>query len=145
MALRVMERLGGYQVFRSPAGTELQLAEAVRRGLPVSALDHMIRSLTPGTASQSEVYRVVGSARTLQRKRSRGAPLSPDESDRLVRLARILVRAEEVLGEDDKARRWLATPNQALGEAKPLELLDSDPGTCAVEQLLGRIEHGVVG
>lgn len=143
MSLAVMEKLGGYAAVHRRVTTELQLAAAVRSGLPVAALDHILKLLTPEPATQAEVYRVVGSARTLQRKRSAGLRLSPDESDRLTRLARVLVRAEGVLGDADKARRWLATPNFALGDQKPLALLDSDPGVLAVEQVLGRIEHGV--
>jgi putative toxin-antitoxin system antitoxin component (TIGR02293 family) len=90
------------------------------------------------------VYRVVGSARTLQRKRTAKRPLSADESDRLARLARLLVRSEEALGDEEKAHRWLSQPNRALGGQRPLSLLDSDVGARAVERVLGRIEHGIL-
>jgi putative toxin-antitoxin system antitoxin component (TIGR02293 family) len=61
----------------------------------------------------------------------------------LARLARLLVRAEEALGDREKAHRWLSTPNRALGGRRPLTLLDNDAGALAVERVLGRIEHGV--
>lgn len=54
--------------------------------------------------------------------------MSSDESDRRARLARLLVRTEEVLGTEDKAIAWLNTPNCALGGEVPLHLLDSDAG-----------------
>ena len=55
------------------------------------------------------------------------------------------MRAEQALGDEEKARRWLTRENRALGDAQPLALLDSDAGAEAVEQVLGRIEHGVYG
>jgi len=144
VALRVAEELGGYAVLHRTVATELELADVVRGGLPVSSLDHVLGELTPGVASQQEVYRVIGSARTLQRKRSTGKPLSAEESDRLARLVRLVVRAEEALGDRAAANRWLGKANRALGGRIPLHLLDSDAGALAVERVLGRIEHGVV-
>lgn len=144
MEYSTAKMLGGRRTLRRSVSSELQLARMVREGLPSQALDHVLAELTPGTATQAEVYGVVGSARTLQRKRTAGTRLSPDESDRLARLARILARAEDVLGASDKARRWLGRSNFALGGVKPLVLLDSDAGALVVEQLLGHIEHGIV-
>lgn len=129
-------------MLRETVTSDLQLAGLVRAGLPAQALDHVMRELSPAVAPRAEVYRVVGSARTLQRKRTAHQPLSADESDRLARLARVVVRAEEALGNVDAAHRWLAKPNRSLGGAAPLHLLDSDAGTLAVSQVLGRIEHG---
>ena len=143
MTTPVIKMLGGPRVFRRRMANDLDLAAAVRAGLPVRALDSVLKEMVGDLVSQADVYGVVGSARTLQRKRSQGTTLSPEESDRLARLARIIVRAEDVLGAGDKARRWLGKPNTALGGARPLSLLDSDMGTLAVEQVLGRIEHGV--
>lgn len=144
-AMAVAKKLGGRRVLHREITSELELAEAVRAGLPSSALDHVLAELGRSLlgSSQSEVYRVVGSARTLQRKRSEGTDLSADESDRLARLARLLVRAEEALGDAEKAGHWLTQPNRALSGERPLTLLDSDAGALAVERVLGRIEHGV--
>lgn len=142
-AMAVAEKLGGRRVLRRVISSDLDLADAVRDGLPSSALDHVLAELAEWVGSQAEVYRVVGSARTLQRKRTAHLVLSSDESDRLARLARILVRAEEALAEPEKAYRWLSRPNRGLGGRRPLTLLDSDAGALAVERVLGRIEHGV--
>jgi putative toxin-antitoxin system antitoxin component (TIGR02293 family) len=49
------------------------------------------------------------------------------------------------LGSEEKAARWLRRPNRALGNQAPLDLMDSDIGTRQVEEVLGRIEHGIVG
>jgi len=143
MTTAVMEKLGGYKVFHRKVASDLELDAVVRAGLPVRALDSILALLVGEQVTQADVYGVVGSARTLQRKRSRGTPLSAEESDRLARLARIVVRAEEALGAADRARTWLATPNRALGGRVPFSLLASDAGSLAVERVLGRIEHGI--
>jgi putative toxin-antitoxin system antitoxin component (TIGR02293 family) len=57
--------------------------------------------------------------------------------------AQIAVQASEVLGGKEQAARWLHTPNRALSGQMPLELLDTDLGSRQVEEVLGRIEHGV--
>lgn len=143
MASAVMQKLGGSRVFRRKLTSDLDLDQEVRKGLPVEALDAVLRALVGPDVSQADVYGVVGSARTLQRKRSQGNALSPEESDRLARLARMIVRAEDALGDREHARVWLATPNRALQGRTPLSLLGSDAGTLAVERVLGRLEHGV--
>ena len=139
MESSIARMLGGHRVLRETVTSELQLAALVRAGLPAQSLDHVMDELSPAVAAQAEIYRVVGSVRTLQRKRTEHKPLS----DRLARLARVVVRAEEALGNTHAAHRWLAKPNRALGGAVPLHLLDSDAGTLAVSQVLGSIEHGV--
>lgn len=142
-ATAVAKKLGGKRVLRRDITSELELVEAVRAGLPSTALDHLLGELAGWVGSRDEVYRVVGSARTLQRKRTHRLALSADESDRLARLARLLVRAEEALGDPERAHRWLLRENRALGGRRPLTLLDSDAGALMVERVLGRLEHGV--
>jgi putative toxin-antitoxin system antitoxin component (TIGR02293 family) len=80
--------------------------------------------------------------RTLAR-RKKEKRLHADESDRLFRVGRIAALAEETLGSKDKAKRWLQKPNRALGGAAPLRLLDTELGARQVEDVLGRIAHGV--
>ena len=83
------------------------------------------------------------SARSLQRRRREGR-LARYESDRLYRLARIVALAKSSLGGRDAAIRWLKRPNRALGGKAPLAIIDTEPGACAVENVLGRIAFGGV-
>lgn len=69
--------------------------------------------------------------------------LRPEESERVYRLAKVLAYAESVLGTREKARRWLNSPNQALGNATPFSLLETEAGADEVTHVLGRIEYGV--
>ena len=142
-ALQVAEMLGGRRILRRTITSDLDLASAVNAGLPSGSLDHILDEVEGHIDRNDDVYRIVGSARTLQRKRASRIALSAGESDRLARFARILVRSEEALGDKQKALGWISRPNRALGGKSPLFLLDSDAGTLAVERVLGRIEHGV--
>ncbi len=80
---------------------------------------------------------------TLARRR-RSRRLTPEESDRLYRLARILAHATQVFEDTEAVADWLRSPIVALGKQDPLSLLDTDIGAGQVEQVLGRIEHGVI-
>jgi putative toxin-antitoxin system antitoxin component (TIGR02293 family) len=82
--------------------------------------------------------------RTLAR-RKKEKRLSAEESDRLVRLARIAALAESTLGSRAKASAWLAAGNTALGGRVPVSELDTDLGAEEVEAVLTRLSHGVVG
>ena len=54
--------------------------------------------------------------------------LSPAEGDQALRLARAAALAGELLGSAEEGRRYLHTPNFALGGATPLELLKTGYG-----------------
>jgi putative toxin-antitoxin system antitoxin component (TIGR02293 family) len=79
--------------------------------------------------------------RTLARRQ--GGRLDAQESERLLRLMRLVAQATEVLGTREKAMRWLGLPNRALGDAAPQSLLDTDIGTQAAEAVLTRLAFGV--
>jgi len=136
----VAKALGAYQVLKHKGTTPEALQAQVRTGLPYAALDAVAARYEIGMADLVTVLHVP--ARTLAR-RKREKRLRADESDRLFRLGRIAVLAEEVLGTREKATRWLHQPNRALGQAVPLRQLDTELGTRRVEDLLLRIAHGV--
>jgi putative toxin-antitoxin system antitoxin component (TIGR02293 family) len=68
---------------------------------------------------------------------------SNDESAKLLRLARVVVRANNVFEDSATALHWLKSPNSALSGATPLSVLDTEIGAKSVMETLGRIEHGV--
>ncbi|MEO7146251.1 MAG: antitoxin Xre/MbcA/ParS toxin-binding domain-containing protein, partial [Bryobacteraceae bacterium] len=135
-----MQMLGRQRVSGGGKAAPRDLMERVRAGLPYSALESLMRTLSLTREEASASLSVP--ARTLAR-RKREHKLSAEESDRLFRLARVAARATEVLGKTESAAKWLRAPNRALGGAAPLSVLDTDPGAQEVEQILGRIEWGV--
>jgi putative toxin-antitoxin system antitoxin component (TIGR02293 family) len=132
--------LGGEKTLGKKVSSQQDLINAVRRGLRVSAVDAVIEELDVPRTKVLPTLRIA--RRTLERRKRTGH-LSPEESERLYRLAKILAFAESVLGNKDKARHWLNSPNRALGDVTPLALLETEAGADEVAHVLGRIEYGV--
>lgn len=136
----IAERLGGSEVLHHEIRTDLDLVEALQEGLPPGATDAL---LAAGGITAEELYRIVIPRRTLALRRQKGQPLTPEESDRLARVARVLTAADDAFGNPEKAYRWLRKPNRGLGGQLPLELLSTEAGARIVEQALERIVHGI--
>jgi putative toxin-antitoxin system antitoxin component (TIGR02293 family) len=68
---------------------------------------------------------------------------TPSEPVGIGEIVEIVARAIEVFGDRTKALRWLRTPIPSLGDRTPEEMLECDGGIEQVEEVLGRIEHGV--
>ena len=132
--------LGGKRVLPVTPLCPLDWVSIIRRGISSSAVD----SLTKFThISQAELSAALGiPERTLARRKREGT-LNSEESAKLVRLARVIARAEEVFEDFDAAIDWLKSANSSLSGATPLSLMDTDIGAESVRDTLGRIEHGV--
>jgi putative toxin-antitoxin system antitoxin component (TIGR02293 family) len=111
----------------------------VREGLPLSLLD---QALSDGRITAAELDRLALSRKTLAHRRTLGS-LTPDQSDRLLRLLRMIEEVEATFGDRAKAHTWLRRPTPLLDGEAPLDRLDTDIGTRQVEAMLGRIAHGL--
>lgn len=119
----------------------LSLAAAVRSGLTYRALDRLARETDLPISALGELIHIP--SRTLVRRKTEGR-LQPGESDRLLRASRIFGLAIDLFeGDRAAALQWLSTRHRALGDETPMELLQTDVGAREVENLIGRIEHGV--
>jgi putative toxin-antitoxin system antitoxin component (TIGR02293 family) len=116
-----------------------KVVAAVRRGVAAGMYQWLKESLEVSDQRLSSVVRI--SQRTVKRRLGEGR-FHPDESERLVRVARLTERAKEVFADLEAAREWLKSPQFALGGEIPLEYADTEPGAQIVEDLLGRIAHG---
>ncbi len=85
----------------------------------------------------------LGLARATLHRRKASGRLTPAESDKVVRYARILGHAVHLFGSLENARLWLRTTQRGLGGAVPLEYAQTETGAREVENLLGRIDYGV--
>ena len=92
---------------------------------------------------RSELDQVVIAARTLQHRRSRHEKLSLEESDRVLRLARVLSMAERTYGSRERALAWMRRPIPRLNNRSPLSLLTTETGTRIVEDTLTQIDEGM--
>lgn len=137
--LGALELVGGAAVLGGEITAPMDLVRLVRRGLSVDAVQFVLDS---GRLTLAELDRIVLPRKTLANRRKLGT-LTPEQSDRLVRVARVLAAAEETFGSKDKAGAWLRRPTTALAGERPLDLLDTDEGARTVETVLGRIAHGI--
>jgi putative toxin-antitoxin system antitoxin component (TIGR02293 family) len=131
---------GPAEVLGLEPSTAVELLAAIRAGLPFAALEALAAQLDLPSV---EIAVLLGiPARTVARRRKTDQ-LTPQESDRLFRLARSVAQAFKILGTLTKARLWLLAPNRALGGEVPLQMLDTDIGARQVEEVLLRLSYGV--
>jgi putative toxin-antitoxin system antitoxin component (TIGR02293 family) len=92
---------------------------------------------------RAEIDAAVIPSRTLQHRNSRRERLTLEESDRVVRLVRILSTAETVYGSRERALGWLRRPHPRLAGRSPISLVKTDTGSRIVEELLTQIDEGM--
>ena len=130
--------------FGSPAAAydsgEALLTEA--RAPFARATPGALRSLTERGYSSDEIFALVVPRRTFARRLKQREPLTVEETDRAIRLARVAELADKTFGDKAKAHRWLRKPKRALGQATPLAYLASEAGARLVEDMLYRIDSG---
>jgi putative toxin-antitoxin system antitoxin component (TIGR02293 family) len=119
-----------------------KLVERLEHGLPFKTV---LRLQSASGITVSEIAEIIAiPERTLARRRVSGW-LTPDESERLLRLSRVLDRTVDLFdGDMTTAVAWLRSPARALGNRIPLESIQREPGAREVETLIGRIEDGIV-
>ncbi len=117
------------------------LARRVEEGLSYRTLERLMTNAGFTREAMADLVRI--KPRTLDRRKKSGR-LEPEESDRLLRVSRVLGQAIGLFeGDAAAARRWLSSPKRALGGVAPLNLAKTEVGAREVENLIGRIEHGV--
>jgi putative toxin-antitoxin system antitoxin component (TIGR02293 family) len=140
VAADVASLLGGRPGAGGMIESDFDLLQAVLDGLPVSAVDAIIQS---GAVTADEASRLILAADEMEERRAGIQKLSQDESDRLIRVARVIASATDTFGDAEKAARWLRVPNRGLGGLVPMELLASETGAALVHETLHKIEHGI--
>ena len=124
----------------------MTLMSEVEKGLPLSALDRIVRSLSPGDGSFA--FRLVPRATLARRRKDAASPdagsrLSPEEGARVARLAEVWAFAREVWGSDDAARDFLFRPHALLEGRRPIDVvLANEFGRPLVDGILGRLKYG---
>lgn len=128
----------GLRTFDTP-----RLLERVRQGLSYSAWERFVRNTALPKHAAATLVQI--SSRTLNRRKEEGR-LHPDESDRLLRATRIFAETLALFeGDAEQTRRWLTSPQLALGGSTPLDYATTGIGAREVENLIGRLEHGIPG
>ena len=137
-AATLYTRLGG-KLGVSRIRSDRDLASLVEKQLPPET----IRSLVSGGLSDAEAYRLIVPRRTLAHRVAKHQPLSKEESDKAVRVARIAALAEQVFGETERAWRWLRKPKRRFDGRTPVDMLATEAGARLVEELVFQIDDGM--
>jgi putative toxin-antitoxin system antitoxin component (TIGR02293 family) len=117
------------------------LLQAVEEGFPYDAFERLRENT--GLSADDVAAWLQLAPRTLTRRKQQGS-FAPDESDRILRAARVLGRALELFdGDREAAVEWLQTPQRALAGIAPVDVARTEVGAREVENLIGRLEHGV--
>lgn len=91
----------------------------------------------------SEMPGILGiPTRTFTRRKTKGT-LDFNESVTVFIAAELFHEAVGVFGNAAAAVEWFREPNSAIREKRPLDLISDDLGRKLVEDLLGRIRHGI--
>lgn len=116
------------------------MVRRIREGLPIDELQALCELLS---CSEDALAKWLGISKATLHRRKKAGFLDSSESERIVRVVRLFARAEDVLDSKEAAREWLKSPARSLGGETPLDYTDTEVGAREVENLLGRIEHGV--
>jgi putative toxin-antitoxin system antitoxin component (TIGR02293 family) len=120
----------------------ISIIATLREGLPYARLTKFTKRSGLSLNTISHVMHTP--RRTLLRRKAQGR-LNTVESERLFRLSVVFERAVRLFdGDTAGARRWLSRRAKALGGLTPLEMAETDIGAHEVENLIGRLEHGVI-
>lgn len=112
----------------------------IRKGVPKKALDNLINSTG---ISPTEIAHIIGTSDRTLRRYTPKQKLNPEQSERIIELAKLYSRGEEVFGRIDDFNVWMNTSLIALGNKKPKEYMDTSIGIDLLMNEIGRIEHGI--
>jgi len=125
------------------SGSLPELIERVEAGLPYGTFEKLAGLLGLPAGELARALRI--SPRTLARRKKAGL-LATEESERVLRLARVAYAALALFeGDRESAVVWMKRPSRALGGVSPLAMAATGIGGEAVLALVGRLEHGVFG
>lgn len=130
---RAAALLGYSEVPRS----EREFSLLARRPVAPAVVERLVNFGVP-----SGYLAFISPQRTLTHRKAKGQMLTPDESDRAVRAARLLALCETVFGDKARALQWLARPLKQLRGNTPFETMASESGARLVEELLVGIDEG---
>jgi putative toxin-antitoxin system antitoxin component (TIGR02293 family) len=117
--------------------TPVDVVRLTRAGIDPHAMDELVKR----GYKKSDINWVVP-ARTLTHRRKNRERLTPEESGRWFRAAKLQALAREVLGDDEKALRWLHKPRKMFDNLNAIELMQTEAGGQLVEEVLGQLDAG---
>jgi len=115
--------------------------EKLKAGIYKSDLENLKR-YTGYTYDQLSNVLCVTKA-TLLNKNKAVKKFTTSLGERIIGLQEIYTLGYEVFGDENKFKKWMFLPNNALDGKMPFEILDNQFGRDEVKKLIGRIAYGV--
>ena len=127
-------------IIRVARKSPVQQIKAIHQGVPATTLKTMAQYLGLPGIELAKSLRI--EPRTL-RNRVAAGKLNAAESEKSLRLARVIAKCRQVVVNEDKAKAWVVSPNVSLGGKRPIDLLETDVGAEQVQNVLQAIEWGI--
>jgi len=121
---------------------KMLIIEAIREGIPYSLFD-LIQHYTPFSEQDWAGFLNI-STKSLQRYKQSSKQFKPNHSEKIIEMAEVTTIGLDVFGNISKFRLWLDTPNYALGNLKPMDLIRDSYGKELVISELTRINYGIL-
>jgi len=122
-----------------PPANSFEMARVVEEGLPTECVEE----LKELGLTFTEIAQIVIPPRTLKHRKARGERLSTEETERFLRVVRVLKLAERIFGRREKSLDWLRAPDDRMDNRTLLSLLSTEAGAQLVENQLWAIDEGM--
>lgn len=118
------------------------IISAIREGIPYSLFD-LICHYTPFSENDwADLLDI--STKSLHRYKADNRHFRPLQSEKIIEMSEVTFTGLDVFGNMEQFKRWLDTPNYALGGLQPMELLKDSYGKELVISELKRINYGIL-
>ncbi|ADB38711.1 type II RES/Xre toxin-antitoxin system antitoxin [Spirosoma linguale] len=138
---QIMTALGGDSVVKRRVETTFDLIDLVNEGLPMQSVKFLQDNL--GFSNRLMSHLLAISESTYQRRIRAKSSLTKDETEKVISLSELYAKGIDILGSPEKFHYWLDSPNYALGNRKPIDLLNSTVGRQEAMEILFRIQYGI--
>jgi len=127
----------------------LDRIQIIKDGVPALKAKRIINDLEISSSSAFKALRVP--VATINRKAKNQELLSPDESEKVLGIAKLIGQIEAMVEESGNPEgfnapawisRWLNEPLPAFGGTRPIELMDTMEGQALVSRTLDQIQSG---
>lgn len=131
------KKIGFREIFRN----RTELRHIIRRGIPYSFFNSL-KNIAPFTETEWADFLEL-STKSLQRLKKDERKFKPIYSEKIMEIAEVVNIGIDFFGNFEKFKLWLETPNFAIGNIKPLELLKDSYGIDMLKTELTNSEHGI--
>ncbi|MEX0299924.1 MAG: antitoxin Xre/MbcA/ParS toxin-binding domain-containing protein [Kordiimonas sp.] len=133
--------LGGRETLpNNPVRSYRDLLGLVRTGIPKVAVTYFATSIAAKTAlTNAQVRNFIVAEPTFRRNDL----FKNATAEKLLRLANLRARAEEIIGTEDGANEFLFRPHPELEDESPFECAQTEMGARAAEEILERAAYGL--